>query len=111
MIYRFHYAFKTSCNAFYEKKTDTRPKREIGHQKTYFEFLSLISIMMRYIFHRIFFGSKDTPDVKMRKIKAVASGYLMMYYFNIYWTPMRSIFKPQALKMCCKPTFGALKYA
>ena len=96
---------------FIEKVTTIRPKLEIDHHKTFFEFLSLISIMTRYIFHRIFFGSKDTPNEKMRKIKAVASGYLMKSYFNIHWTTMRSIFKPQALKMCCKPTFGALKYA
>ena len=67
--------------------------------------------MTCYIFLRTFFGSKETLYLKMSKIKAVASGHFMMSYFNINWTPIRSIFKPQALKMCCKPTFGALKYA
>ena len=80
-------------------------------KKCFFQFLTPNSKMTLYIFHRIFLGSKDNPNEKMRKIKTVASGYLMMYYFNMYWTPMRSIFEPQALKMCCKPTFGALKYA
>ena len=83
---------------------------EIGHLKTFFEFLTLNSKMTHYIFHRTFFGSKDMPTLKMSKIKAVASGYLMLFYFNIHWTPMRSIFDQQALKMNCKVAFGALKY-
>ena len=47
----------------------------------------------------------------MSEIKAVASGYFMMSYFNINWTPMRSIFLCQALQIYCKPTFGALDQA
>ena len=48
--------------------------------------------MTGYIFLRTFFGSKETLYLKMSEIKAVASGHFMMSYFNINWTPMRSIF-------------------
>ena len=50
----------------------------------FFAFLTLNSHMTRFIFNRTFFGSNDILTyLKMSKIKAVASGYLMIFYFNI----------------------------